>query len=207
MILNAESFAQQCVRVANFIDGLEYNISGSATLTKNVNGTLILSICSDFATSPGPDLHFLLSNSTTPNSPYYIISQIQSASGAQSFTIPATVDINQFQHVLIHCIQFNHFWGYGSLDAGTGTGNCSITLGVNENTLNSSKNFFPNPILNEINFTSSGNLSVFTIDGNLVFNTIQESEKFNLSEVESGLYFYSFNKKDGSTLNGKFLKQ
>ncbi len=205
LLINKESIAQTCSRVAEFQNGPDYPVDGNATLTKQINGTLTLSISSDFATTPGPDLHFLLSNSPTPNAPYYIVSQIQSASGAQSFTIPASIDINQYQYVLIHCIQFNHFWGAGTL--GNTIGNCNLSSGFGSNTIDKKIASFPNPVKNEINFAEIGELSVFSLEGKLLFLEKSLTKRFDLSTLESGFYTYSFLTDKGSISKGKFLKQ
>ncbi|HUM48537.1 MAG TPA: DM13 domain-containing protein, partial [Chitinophagales bacterium] len=92
---------------------------------------LTVTFNSDFSTAGGPDVHVFLSNSFTApndNNPDKLeIGSLQSTSGAQTYTVPAGVAIDDYNWLLIHCITYNHFWGGGEF--GMMEGNC-VTTGI-----------------------------------------------------------------------------
>lgn len=95
-----------------------YSITGTAEL-KDSLGVLYLTFSSDFFTSPGPDLYVYLTETgaapTAPGNDDYEVAILTSNSGAQSYTIPSTVSLNDYDYVTIHCKQFNHLWNSGQL--------------------------------------------------------------------------------------------
>lgn len=104
-----------CTRyAANFdVPFAGYVVNGSATLTDSL-GTLYLTFSSDFSTSPGPDLYVYLTETghapTAPGNDDYEIALLISDTGAQSYTLPSSISIDDYDYVTIHCKQYNHLW-------------------------------------------------------------------------------------------------
>jgi hypothetical protein len=117
-----QSFAQTvCTReVANFVNSGNYSIDGSATLTDSA-GILTLTLSDDFMTDQGPDLYLYLSINnqppTTSGNTNYQVAQLLSSTGGQSYTVGGSTEIDDYDYVTIHCVDFNAFWGGGALGA------------------------------------------------------------------------------------------
>ncbi|MCX5930680.1 MAG: DM13 domain-containing protein [Cyanobacteria bacterium] len=97
----------------------EAPVSGSFMIKKEA-GKQMLVLSSDFKTNDmAPDLKVIFSPSATPltatKSPgyplkpgsYTILSALKSSKGAQSYVIPASIDLNKQKSVLIWCKKFN----------------------------------------------------------------------------------------------------
>lgn len=125
----------------------DYLVQGTATLQDSA-GIFTVILSSDFSTTDGPDLDLYLAISDTSptnvNNTNVLIGAIAS-SGAQVLNVPAGVGINDFDFVLIHCAQFDHFWDGGLL----GGLQCT-TLGIDEIIIDSEIRIYPNPTKNVI---------------------------------------------------------
>ncbi|MCX5933070.1 MAG: DM13 domain-containing protein [Cyanobacteria bacterium] len=97
----------------------EAPVSGSF-MVKKEGGKQLLVLSSDFKTNDmAPDLKVIFSPSATPlastKAPgyplkagsYTILASLKSASGAQSYVIPASIDLSKQGSVLIWCKKFN----------------------------------------------------------------------------------------------------
>ena len=97
----------------------EAPVAGSFSIKKD-GGRQVLSLSSDFKTNDqAPDLKVILSPSKTPlastKAPgfplkpgsYTILASLKSSKGAQSYEIPASIDLKAQGSVLIWCKQFN----------------------------------------------------------------------------------------------------
>ncbi len=97
----------------------EAPVSGSV-LIRQQSGKRLLVLSSDFRTKDtAPDLKVVFSPSTTPlassKAPAYplrpgtytVLAPLKSADGAQSYVIPASIDLAKQGSVLIWCQQFN----------------------------------------------------------------------------------------------------
>ena len=99
---------------------VEKNTSGQVTLGE-ANGQAYLEFSSDFQTSNGPDLHVLLDIASTPPAAYQNIASyvelgpLESERGSQRYNIPETVDVNDYQSVVIWCQAFDMVYGYAPL--------------------------------------------------------------------------------------------
>jgi hypothetical protein len=113
VIAQAEPLAMQSFRMA------EAPVSGSFTIIQK-GGKQLLVLSSDFKTKEtAPDLKVIFSPSATPlasaKAPsfplkagsYTILDPLKSASGAQSYVIPASIDLSQQGSVMIWCEAFN----------------------------------------------------------------------------------------------------
>lgn len=95
--------------------GTSYNVSGTATLEQQPNGSLVLKFGSDFSTSNGPGLEVFLSTTNTVGANSRNLGRIKSTSGAQSYNVPAGVSLTTYNWVIIHCVPFNVTFGYAQL--------------------------------------------------------------------------------------------
>ena len=110
-------------QVANFdYTSTGYDIQGTAELMDSA-GTLTLTFSSDFSTSPGPDLYVYLTETgqapTAVGNDDYEVAILTSNTGAQSYTLPSSVGINDYEYVTIHCKQYNHLWNSGQMSPET----------------------------------------------------------------------------------------
>lgn len=83
--------------------------AGTATITKSASGELTLEL-TGFSSSPGPDLEvWLVDNASVQRSAdvtgakTLALGDLKSASGDQSYTIPAGTDVSQFKSAVIWC--------------------------------------------------------------------------------------------------------
>lgn len=118
--------ASPIVRSGQFVDG-EHPTKGSAKLvTENNQSRLELDQAFDTSTS-GPDLVVVLHRSanvigeTTPpafpikEGDYVEVAELKSYNGAQSYTIPANIDVDDYKSVAIWCRKFNATFGAAAL--------------------------------------------------------------------------------------------
>jgi len=95
--------------------GTSYNVSGSATLEQQPNGSLVLKFGDNFSTSNGPGLEVFLSTTNTVGANSRNLGRIKSTAGAQSYNVPAGVSLSTYNWVIIHCVPFNVTFGYAQL--------------------------------------------------------------------------------------------
>jgi len=198
--LFVNAFSQNCNRVVSSFTQYAggYTITGTAKLERLPSDSLKLTFSSNFNTSEGPALFVYLTKlgdaPTAAGNTHFEVAPLISNSGAQTYLISDTVDLNLFNHVVIHCKQFNHVWGGGLL--GMQSGNC-ISTGIDNNNLDVKPiNIFPNPTLGSAtiiieNIIQSSVLNIYDVAGKLILtkNSISESEIINVQNFESGIYF------------------
>jgi len=68
-------------------------------------------VLDDFSISSGPDLKVYLSKAATPND-FVTLGNLTSAT---VYSIPQSVDVSAYSHVLIHCQQYNHLFAIAQL--------------------------------------------------------------------------------------------
>ena len=98
--------------------GVAHSTSGTATIFSQ-DGQRHLELGRDFSTDSGPDLFVLLHRSPTPESyrreDYVSLGRLQQSHGSQRYLIPADVDLENFNSVVIWCRRFNVTFGYAPL--------------------------------------------------------------------------------------------
>ncbi len=92
-----------------------YNVSGTATLEQQPNGSLVLRFGSNFSSSNGPGLEVFLSTTNAVGSNSRNLGRLQRTSGEQSYNVPAGVTLTTYNWVIIHCVPFNVTFGYARL--------------------------------------------------------------------------------------------
>ncbi|HKI78094.1 MAG TPA: DM13 domain-containing protein [Ignavibacteriaceae bacterium] len=94
----------------------DHVVSGDAKLKKNNDGKILLEFASNFASSGGPDVRVYLSNTQSITGNSIEVGSLISTSGAQSYELPASVNLNSYDYVLIHCVPFNITFGWAKFN-------------------------------------------------------------------------------------------
>ncbi len=130
LVLNTKGVTNQVLsRTGSFIDGVSpYKASGMATL-EEVNGELIVSFSSDFQMTSGPGIYVFLGRSNTGTfnftpggneidnlSAQLTQNRITNFDGARQYTVPAGIDINDYDHVVLYCITVGGVFGSAELN-------------------------------------------------------------------------------------------
>ena len=95
--------------------GSSYVCEGSAVVQTGDSGVLELVLGDDFLVSKGPALEVFLSTAAMVGPTSLKIGPLQSFSGAQSYLLPAGVEMTTYDWVIIHCVPFNVTFGFAEL--------------------------------------------------------------------------------------------
>ncbi len=99
-----------------------YRIKGEWEIISRDNTRFIV-FNEDFKTKRGPDLKIYLSkmpiadiedDDVEPSS--IKIAELKSNKGPQEYALPADIDLDEYQSMLIHCEAYTHLWGGAALD-------------------------------------------------------------------------------------------
>lgn len=97
------------------------SIKGSWEVIQRGDQTII-KFGDDFRAKKGPDLKVFLSpqtvsdvNGKTAMNNAVLLGELTSTKGGQEYVLPAGVDINDFESVLVHCEAYSVLWGGGEL--------------------------------------------------------------------------------------------
>ena len=207
LVLGLNFGFSQCYREAPFANGPfgDYTINGTATITFLLDGSKTLDFDSNFSTTAGPDLHVYLSESasvstpggnlTTPNT--IDLGLLKNASGTQSYDLSAitpVVNLNSYTYVIIHCKQYDHYWGSGTFGANQGS-DCASLLSVDDFSLNQIK-ISPTLVTNNelnIELTSINNsvLNIYSVNGQKMKKSVilkNHKNTINTSSFEKSIY-------------------
>lgn len=99
------------LRSGSFMDAdASHRGEGIATIYQFPDGQLVLRF-EEFKVTNGPDLHVLLSPSADPLNEglgdYIDLGSLKGNSGNQNYPIPESVDINQYNSIVIYCSPFH----------------------------------------------------------------------------------------------------
>ena len=104
----------------------EYEGAGSFTIIRR-GDTTTLKLSDDFASNPAaPDLYVVIGGAANPvegkafpyplaEDEYETVAMLEAVSGAQSYEIPAEIDLDSSGSVVIWCKRFNATMGYAPL--------------------------------------------------------------------------------------------
>lgn len=192
-LLSTHIVVAQCSRTGNFMP-TDVDTKGAVTLLFNADGTKKIQLGSDFSTSAGPDIHVVLCKTAfyNRNTDLIISGLLTKTSGSQTFNVPTGVQLSDFQYILIHCVAYNHRFGYAKL--GNSAGQSCATLATKSfNEDNENFQIFPNPTTDIINFSldQKATVSVYNnIGEKLVSDYTIDSQKTSLSleSFSNGLY-------------------
>ena len=102
-------------RTAELVTVSSYLLEGTAVLT--VDDGLILELLDDFRTTDAlPGLYLYLTNNTRSVSNAVEIGEVTMATGAQSYVVPAGVELQDFSYVLFYCKPFRVPVGEGKFE-------------------------------------------------------------------------------------------
>lgn len=100
---------------------IDYSVKGKWQIVQKTDGNYVI-LDKDFKTRSGPDLHLLfstkkisqLSNSNaTPSS--VIIGELKRSRGAQEFKIKNSINWENYNTIIIHCVTYSHLWAGSNL--------------------------------------------------------------------------------------------
>ncbi len=120
LFIATQSVFSQTLKKGNW-DRQNKSIKGTWEIIQKSDGNYIV-FSEDFKTKKAPDLELFLSKKTAKdlNKKKIIqeslsISKLKSHKGKQSYKLPSDIDINSFSSIIIHCRDYNIFWGAGNL--------------------------------------------------------------------------------------------
>ncbi len=95
-----------------------YSVRGSTSIITQ-NGVHYVLLGDDFQSGGGPDLNvYLTKGPAIRNIQNFIdLGDLKSIRGEQRYSIPASVDISQYTHVVIYCVGANGAFGIALLNA------------------------------------------------------------------------------------------
>jgi Electron transfer DM13 len=106
------------------LEGKAHQTSGRATIYKAPDGRQYLRL-TDFSTSIGPDVHVVLAQSDDQNTTQEIVKgaldslelgTLKGNQGDQNYDLPASVDLQKYNAVVIYCERFHAVFGVAKLD-------------------------------------------------------------------------------------------
>ena len=104
---------------AGQLEGRSHPTSGRATIYESLGGKRYLRL-TNFMTSNGPDVHVVLARAEDPaldqkivkgNLDYVELGKLKGNQGDQNYDVPATVDLQKYNAVVIYCERFNAVFG------------------------------------------------------------------------------------------------
>ena len=101
------------------LEGKAHPTSGRATVYQSPGGERYLRL-TDFTTSNGPDVHVVLARANDPaldqeivkgHLEYVELGKLKGNQGDQNYDLPASVDLQKYNAVVIYCERFNAVFG------------------------------------------------------------------------------------------------
>lgn len=212
-ITNAQTLLS--TRTASLMTG-DYATQGTVHLESYDNGTLDLRFENDYMTQSNVfDVHLFLSNSNNYTAPIDTtgmllvenigtINGINYSSGAMTFNLPNGVDINDYQYVVMVCVQFGRLhWADGTFGAEMSVANISEQEEVLDVQLS------PNPTTDEVTIQTgftNADIQLTALDGSVLLNATSQgfSQTISTSHLPSGVYLVHV--KDEATNRSKTLR-
>lgn len=99
-------------RLANF-ESVAHTTRGTATIQSNEHGKLELTFSSEFKTDSGPRLEVFLSKGAKPTASDINLGPLKSIQGAQTYLVPDSISIIDYDWVVVYCTDFSVTFGNG----------------------------------------------------------------------------------------------
>lgn len=199
----------QCSRSGSFIQSdPAYSISGTGNITFETNGDKNIVFEANFATVQGADLRVYLSKTddiATSGSDAIEVTTAQlmndgggtggpgtsPITGMMAFPIPAGVNLDDFDFIVIQCITINERWGHVTLGANTGS-DCA-TLNIEDEIFEKQITLYPNPIKDNLYITTALSeeidIKIYTILGEILLEKkITNTTTINTQNFKHGIY-------------------
>ena len=109
------------VRQGEFVDADSFHQGeGTATIYELPDGSFVLRL-ENFMVTNGPDLHMILATGAAPTGrgdlgEYVDLGSLKGNIGDQNYEIPADVDLNQYQSIVVYCMPFHVVFSVASLN-------------------------------------------------------------------------------------------
>jgi hypothetical protein len=106
------------------LSGKAHPTSGRATIYETTDGRKYLRL-TDFATSNGPDVHVVLARGKDESLTQEIVKgeldrvelgPLEGNQGDQNYSLPASIDLNSYNEVVIYCERFHAVFGVARLE-------------------------------------------------------------------------------------------
>lgn len=201
-----------------------YNVTGTVDVILNSPTSVSVSLGANFSTASGPDVRiFLVDRGNLTNAqlktPAMFNSRPKIEMGMNpaylntyTKTIPAGMNISDFETVYFYCQAFNQFWDFGSFTPFTPS-NCATILATNSLEKSDFK-MYPNPATSELNFDLNSTSDFFeykmyTVLGTQIKSDIisENNNKIDVSSLESGVYLIEIKDQDNNRFVERFVKQ
>jgi len=199
----------QCSRSGSFIQSdPQYSISGTGNITFTTGGAKNVIFESNFATVQGADLRVYLSKTDDIKTIGADEIEVTTAqlmndgggtggagvspiTGMMTFPIPGSVELDDYDYIVIQCITINERWGHVTLGANTGV-DCAV-LGLEDEVFEKQLTIYPNPAKNNLHINTDLpeeiNIKIYTILGEILLEEkITNSTTLNTESFKAGIY-------------------
>lgn len=205
----------QCFREGAFAaidDPAQYPVSGTGSILFETDGTKQVVFGDDFATVQGIELRVFLSTTERLNQGgtelEVTTEPLQDDNGGQdtndpitgmkTFDIPESVNLGDFSHIIIQCVQADVLWGRVDLGENEGADCSTLTI---ENNIFDTVSITPNPIRDQFSIAGLPNqeaeIAIFDILGKKVYTQQQLTNQIiNISSLRAGIYILTVSSGD-----------
>lgn len=201
-------------RTATLMDG-DYALEGTVYLELYDDGTLNLRFGTDYLTQTNVfDVHVFLTNNNDYSAPIDTagmllvqnigtVSGLNYSSGSMTFNLPSAVSINDYQHIVLICMQFGQLhWGNGEFEEPVSS-NMNATEEANEDRIH----LYPNPTESgtvEIQFQNLQQnilVEVLNVNGQVISSERVLGKQQHIVELKDrGTYFLRLTATDTSVV-------
>lgn len=116
LIIGTFSYSQTLIKTGDFYNSTDIKTNGSVIIKVNKKGKTIIEIKQGFSTEEGPDLGIYLSkDEKVLDSNAVFVDNLYSISGFQQYKISKEIDVSEYNYIVIHCTQYNHWYGSAKL--------------------------------------------------------------------------------------------
>jgi len=217
--INAQMCTEAVTSFGNNINIPQYNISGDVEVVLNNNDTVTLNLASNYSTASGPDVRAYLIDSNGASDATIRAAKIEdfdhvefgltNPTGADSFTVAAPLNIEDYDKVFFYCFDFEQFWDFGTYSSFT-PASCSI-LSIEDVFFNENVKIHQNLNSNTVSVSAKNNtqgqVQLFTLMGKEVFQSSNDiNQTINVSSLSDGVYILKINSQ-GKTASKKLVIQ
>jgi len=208
----------QCLRegtLAAVDDPVDYPVEGTAFLRFETDGTKQVIFADDFATVQGIELRVFLTTTERlgqGGTELQVTTEpLQDDNGGQdmndpitgmkTFDVPDSVNLSDFNYVIIQCVQADVLWGRATFGANQGP-DCN-TLSIEDRPFDN-VSITPNPMQDQFVFSGLSSqdteIVIFDILGKRVYTQQNvTNQTIDVSSLKSGIYMMTISSEDQKT--------